>query len=666
MRTLPVTMPQFRTSEFNTYKPVSAELLRRLAQAQNFLWANTLRVYANSACEGHGCLSVYGKLDLDAEQSPVWWRGLRVASFLAPTGITASNRLKIMGRVVCKMIAQTPDVDAVGVMAFSVWNLDGTPTGIYREHVVTPHGNAAHGTFDFTTYLVLPSDGKDYEIRAHVTLLGRQPNVDEIKVKHISARYAEATIAELGQALEQFRPHGGATAADHHDESVAAMFLNYVAKNTLVMWATRGPEICQSWLDLSYTYATTYTEVGRYKVFIAPPCSKLGLAVRTAGTNLARAGTGFRVLVNGFVVWTSLGNTATLQEEFVNAIPGTEATITVEAVVDAAGGGTEYMDVLGFSAYESNSNFSALLDGGQDVYIYTPVDESRLLTNGTIHADEDGDGFRSGVMNIVDNDVFLAKYRMRGLVGDWRHRILKRYNLESTGAPNPGIQWDWTPGTTAATYYSERPKNITVRGYGDDNAAYNDMDAHPAHLYGFSTQFNIGDFADWPAVSLQNYPGTAHGRRLAVFEARSTGSEIQATDDGKFRALFRARRLRPGGPTGFRWRGVVHPNIGPAAEEDKWTGQAYLVVRAQGTLSTLQTVNLSIGGAYGAPDNELGWYGPLVLPHGVGTGRLVVHGRCPNKLGVGAGDEGNYFEVELAGVFSMDLPLSQAQLDAIL
>lgn len=643
IRTLPKNFPPLHESDYHARKIARVQLARKLAQAQNFLWASMFRVYGGCAYEGHGYSLTNGATDPAAtETAPDGTTSTKlVAAFACPPNWSASQRLKITGRV----SKTNHTLTATGKVIASVWTIDGQYSGRYAAFNMSSDRN---GAADFTLTLEVPREAT-HEIRIHlgaslgVTEMGA---ADSFELQCVSARYEIASAAEMwGDApAATWQPIAHPFVANN--PPLAAALLRTIVRNTTHLYAYRSPEICHSWLKPANVNTASYAEVGRYAVYVPPRVTQLDGKLGVHSTH-AVAGNDVRVLVDGVVVFTSATTAAGYSEIDITPFavtPGAERVITVQARSTAAGGSTG-VTVEGVWIWENDVTLS-LPTGTTDPANYVPVDEATI--------ESDDEIAEATWLRIVQNDTWLARQRLRWLVGDWRHRTYKRVAVDGTSSYAAG--WDYTRGDSSSAWYPNHRKNITINGNTTWMDATGSTTPDDREGYGYFPNGvdgnNIGFSLDtWP-ISQEQYQ---HGRRVGRFriENHVPGYPINSVTNARVRWYARGRRLAP-----WHLKEFGAGYYGPLLEDASCRGRAYF----EQLLAGVSGMKLPISAA-----NDLvsAWYGPTTGLASQVAAAVTIHGRCPSNGQTGNSLEGALFEVELQATLLLDAPLTQADLNAL-
>lgn len=691
-RTIPNIFPLVHPQELFTRTVLKGSLMRRLAQAQNYLWAKMVKVYGGHGYEGHGNYLFHlrharvGAKDLDQVEGPdALGLALPVCSFIVPPNWAAGRVITVEGDYT--LAAGTAGTQ--GTIIAAIYTLDDILISYTSQNCTDPT------THRWSLTLNAPQD-QMYQCKVFMRLTDMNTGseddfADSFSCDFVSARYNVGTAAEIGGIAV---PTVWAPTDDSHfvdDETYSSAILQRILFNTLHLYCYRAPELCQAWLGAPNCTTSTYTTVGKYMFYMPPRVTSLKGKLTVYCTS-GGAGNEVRVKLNGSVVQTfsALGTGETLLDVTAFSVATGSNVITIEAKSTSASTGWGTV-VQGVSIWESDTtldvgSFAAVTD-------YQPQDEDALNGDDNIPMSINALGQVAGIVPLIRNDRWLAANRLRHVIGDWRHRTYKRtcrYNSAADGSPyglvtggnkifQPGM--DWTRGLAPIDYQLGRPKNITVRGDAD---ADNDLDGFGLYPNGEASSVTAFDNAltmhtaapdpttpfPWFPVDFyfpltDDYPHT--GRRLAKhWIVNQTGKEI-ATAGGSWVCVIRGRRLRPALMTDDQ------VGNGPKTEEPDssyhgpsvpgyWLHSSFVPVY-DGT----EITHIPIRGR-GAVITEVEkhWGTPLLGTHdAVGPYSFQVRGRCPGatiarteKVGQER-DEGVLFEVELNSTYLADAPLTE-------
>lgn len=678
LRTIPSSFPLVQKNEGNTYKILRASLMRRLAQAQNYLWSKMVRVYGGHGYEGHGCLMqnlppgdpVQGGVETLSNGQ----KGRAMCSFYVPRNWCASARVQIVGQY---LLTKTTD-DTVGTFYAQVYDLFDRPVGVIQSYYVDDDTKT-----DWSMELIVPQDN-DYQIRIFMAFtngnLGGEIALENtLKMRCVSARYLPGNATELlGQtANATWQPHEDPSTDPQLWWPGASAFFRRIIDNTLHLYSYRAPELCQSWLDLSWHNTSTFTEIGHYVFYSPSQMTKVTGKLHVYVQGSSGAGNEVRVLLNTVVVqtFTALAAGETVLDVTEFTVPdGAENLITIEA--KSAAVSTDWGTfVWGVSFWESDTAIAVTIPTD-----YVPLDESKLRGDKPFVWENDGDGDAAGLIHLMRNDVWLAQNRPRHLIGDWRHRIYKRLTYAPNSLdPSPQTDYydprtDWTRGDQQPQQLFA-PKNITVNGQGSTE---DDQDGFGAFEHG-QTDTSDSDLADnnydtgyrldggSPQHALSYgfpfaYTHVRHGRRLGWYVIPIDGLSVHPlTAQSGWRLITRGRRLNPHTMAASGW------GQGPVECEPGYIDRAYFDPVYDGT--SQEQIPLMAHGV--KKDSDKQWHPELRAEHDTASTILfTVRGRLPRAMHSVAGNplasdtflEGTLYEVELNSVYLSDLPLTQAQL----
>lgn len=649
-RTLPQNFPFVHPGEGWTAQLLKASLMRRLAQAQNYLWANLRRVYAGHGYDGFsnylGNTPNSNTVQVGLDPLPDGSLGRPVCTFYVPRNWCAGTLLRNKFRYTFTAGVGSPTARVV----FVLYRLDDTYAGIHAYEDCTA------GTKDGVVSFRVPQD-QDYQCRVFIQLVSAGDDAqftNLIKLTYLSSRYDTDATDIHGLTPSQI------TWANRYDlptttfPPAASAFFDRIIRNTLWHYTHRNPELCQAYFGVPWHNTSTFTEVGRYAVNIAAGVSTIEgrLYVRTMNGG---AGSEVRVLLNGTVqqTWTALalGDTELTSTITLPNANGAEYTITIEARNSTT---TNWGTIVwGVSYWESVTTLpGATVAAPTD---YAPLDEDYLEGDDNIVALYAGGSstFPAGFVRLQQNDRWLMKNRPRHLIGDWRHRTLKRLATYTSYGTTFDPRVDWSRGDNWSLQL-DAYKNMTIRG---DSGSYDDTDS----LGNYSTgQGGNTGYNETPYTYPSDMYFTQHGRRLGRYPiAIPTGITPLVTNGfSQWRLMVRARRLRP-----YLLSTDVNGN-GPAVEEPAYLGKGYVDPIYDGTSKGL--VPIQDNNTPGR-DTTQRWLLSKRADHlqSSGVKYVQLRGRLPSQP-VGAPPvprpEGMCFEIEVTSVFLVDEPLTASYL----
>ena len=378
--------------------------------------------------------------------------------------------------------------------------------------------------------------------------------------------------------------------------------------------------------------------------------------------------TGVRVLINGTVDGTASPGTGDSTPSFpsLSVTDNAECVITVEARSDA-GSAAMGTCVWGVFFWEDGVNL-ALPSGNTVPSDYQPLEDDLLDADQSIVAEDLG-SVRAGIKTLVENNIWLARHRLRWLIGDWRHRTLKRISSVNLVLTNPAAYppYDWTPGGDNSTA-EPAPKNITVAVSMNDatgSPPTGVQDGLTSWQFGYALSgFSGGDRTAWPVVS-DVIRFTRGGNRVGRYlvETGASTSSISSVATARYRWMARGRRLGTAVPNQF-FAGNL--GLSPKDYDKYFKDQGYF------TLETSVSLVLQVKSSDRAvaQDTVPRWYGPVFGNHTDLGSACDILGSCPLQAGVynssaGEGDEGAMFEMELQSCLIMDEPLTQDDINAL-
>lgn len=730
--TVPKLFPQLFAAETNTRQIAKASLIRKIAMAQNYIWSRAIRIYANGGYEGHGSLlhhiasgfdpkipgnpNLQGASDLndtsgsmyrDQEVLPDGQHGLCLSSFLVPPNWGTSRRILVQGEYTFQ---GGEWVNGELVNEADIWVLicrrDGSVYS-YRRWSDT-HGGPIRDAVvneDFSIEVEVPQD-TTYVARVFIQHLDHstptnnanfavlQDTTHYIEVRWISSRYDVANEAESNDSIGQaWVPY-----ADffRNDMPVASVFLAALVHNTQHLAGSRPLELCQVWLAEHWTVSGPLStvnplmgvELGHYK-FWTPSCvtkmkGKLYISSQRIG-----AGNYVEVKLNGVVIFTyNIVTSNFFYEVSVDefTVPaGAENEITINAYSSQyidENISHSYLPIAGTSGWGVQVNAVSFWESGTTLNLpagttvpdeYRPIDEDAIEGDDVITAEDlNAFGQRSGIRRLFDNDRWLAFNRLRHVVGDWRHRALKRGGeLPPAGSGDYDLRMQWTPD--AQYPFPGRMKNITVRGepfaaipLGGTDWTVDKLCGEGGRGYGQPSV--ISGYSSAPYLWPNTLSYKQHGRLIGRFYAvRPTDVDTHIGALGNMRLAFYARRLRP-----FQFSADSNGG-GPGGEEGSFIGKGFLDVDING-VSYQMPINSppgssDVSGVAAVPgDTVPHWINDLILPHSDEDVVFQVRGRLPRQpVTIDTNEfagrpEGMLFEIELLGWYIADEPLPEDRL----
>lgn len=673
VQTIPNAWPLVKQVECNNHAILKASLMRRLAQTQNYLWSNLRRVYANHGCEGNpvfmcnlgsggGTGTLRGGAQGGLTIMPDGAGARAICSFLVPPNWCGGSIVAIYGR--CVIVRTT--VATVGAIYACVVDI-ATEQIVNANYASVPI--TAAGINDWFTLLQVPQD-KTYQIIIYQQFTNGAPTDDTLfnqsmQCQCVSARYSTASTTDLSGDIAPtlYKTHYTPGVGYNADSSA---FLRRILDNSQQMFSTRAPELCQSWLAANWNNTNVFVEVGHYTVFTPHPVDTAAgqLYVRCQGAG--GAGNEVRVLLNGGVVQTNValaaGDTVIALAAF--AITTNQVNvITVEAKSSVAGANYGTM-VLGVSVWETNANVGAAAVPAA----YKPLNELDLQGDSPIVNDQDGNGYTTGVKQLFENDRWLAKNRLRHLIGDWRHRTQKRLWADYTSANFFDPRVDWTQGDQV----SGQPfayKNMTINSelYSSAGGPNTATDA----IGNFSN--GQGTSTGTPPNAIGTVPGsiiypptqtfTRNGNRLGLYWFAIPAGCTTHISNGQssFVVRTRAHRLLPQTPS------LDAGSAGPLSLEALYKGTGWFEIGHNlGTVAISGTNKVIPIVGQAGDDTMRQWQAEIVTMHastGLNPIPLAMAGVLafpPQAFGAP-----NLFEIEMCSIFIADAPLSQNALDLL-
>ncbi len=643
-RTIPAAFPLISQRDVGSYRIASATLFRRIAQAQNYLWSRAGRVYGNWGYEGNGNRLANGEDHPAIQTTPSGRSGICVASFLVPPNWGASQRFKVQATL--QATAVSASISA------------GIDLQLYEVDGITQAGNPMEALDSFLTgsssqvltVSNIPS-APDRPLMCKVFLFsGSLASAgDIVSIQHISSRYNESldyVNAEPGSDFTARLDLNPGVVGN--DEPLHAAALRILVRNTISLWMTRPPELCQMSFDL-FGNTASHTEVAKYIVWLAPDVDKISARIQVQATHSGNV----YLKVNGTQIATSAvsvgQNTINFASVSHGVTAGAEVTFTVD--VDSTAAAADWGTILnGVSIWEDHCDAGLVVPTG-----YTPIDEDFIGQNQPIEYRDNGTA-RAGLYYLIQNDTWLAFNRLRWLVGDWKHKALKRFQRLQFDGETPGSYYepafDWTPGPIGSDYTGAL-KNITIRpaASGDDAD-----DGYGAYSNGYGTTDVPADLTllKWPTSTMTFANTGARLCRLALVTP-TLNSSHKTVSGARIVLWMRARRLKP-----YETPAMARSTC-PLTQDPVFRNRGVLYVDYTSTKCITQPM-------VAADDTVPEWYGPATLDHGGSSqttfdvyGHLLRQPGGPNQ----PPGEGWYFELELLSLYLADDPLPQSALDAL-
>lgn len=652
---IPTLFPKLEQGDAFTRKLARSSLIRKIAEAQNFLWAHG-RVYAAHGYEGNGP-GVYNKdTSSAAQQIPgapnARAYGLLVCTFLVPANWNFLNTVHIN----CRTLLPT---SSTGTVYAVLQDLRGT-------FITSTNVAATAGINDVAFDLDIPQTG-EYQVQIWITFdvsgialsSGAAPGTYGMAIANVSARFKNDT-STYDTTYFEFP-----TDFFSNDYPVASVFLTKLIRNCNHLWATRTPELCQASLIKNWFNDSTFTEVARYVSWVSHRVNELKGTLYVNVTGAGGAGNEVRLKVNGSTVqtWTALA--AGPQELTVtgHALTGAaESTFTVEVKSSVAL--ADYgVILLGVQLWESGTDLTS------PPADYSPIDFNAIEGDDPIIAQNlNHAGQVAGLRNLFNNDKWLAENRLRVLVGDWLHRTYKRGDLFS--APfsdqfDPRV--DWTRGVEKS-FEPDRPRNITIRGGSTNDDA---MGTFPYGAADSSSGYNEGDISGAgfpPFIYPTDLTYNNDGSRLARYNIFQVFTGVEGNP--RLVARMRTRRCPP--------EQMVNDGTGtgPLSADEEYQGKAFFVFAVGGLTSgaVFYPWSKKVDSLTGQDDDKvpfwLSTYGSL---HDTAPYTFIAAGQLlPQNEGALAHDgitaarpAGMLFEVELLSAYVADDVLTEADLQTL-
>lgn len=636
---IPSFFPNLAASEVNTRRLIKSSLIRRIAEAQNFLWSHG-RVYAANGYEGNGyrLWNSYEandgrELELQEDGSTL---AMCVCTFLVPRNWNKRNVVKVSYEIV------TPDESFVGVI-LRLEDKTGTLITSVSE-VIAGDGSAS---FPSSQEIEVSGTG-EYQVRVLFTYAGPPPaplagpppyGTTSAVFNHVSARWLEDDTVD--DEWFQF----DAAWAFSNDYPVASVLLNKLVRNTIHLWARRTPEICQASIGQNYCNTSTFTQVARYVAFVSHRCNTLAGQLVVNCTH-SGAGNEIRLKMDGSVIQTftalSAGHQVLVLSAFSGVTGNAEHIFTVEAKSTAAGADWGTV-LLGVQIWENDTD---IISPPAD---YTPLDFLALEGDDAITAQTvNAFGQSAGLRKLFSNDRWLAHNRLKVLVGDWLHKTLKNGVEFAADTVDRRVAW------TYSEIYGDRPRNITVGPWTNPiQEAQDGMATWDALLMGLAD--TSGGYS--PA-SPYTYPNelqyTNYGQRLGLYSVFKVFSGAESAPRVVIKT--RVRRVRPYFMT------IDGTGTGPASADEFYVSKGFLQVDLAAGATRLEIHT---------PPKAEDWLPQWILEgaadHETGPYDLQLAGRLRSQYEASEGDatnrpEGMLFEMELCSCYIVDAELTEADL----
>lgn len=705
-RTLPDKFPTIRESDYYTRRVARGDLLRRIAQAQNYLWANARRIHSMSSYEGNGCRVPADQNNMpvasvpppgftqSGTQSGTPKKFLPVCSFMVPPnfgpsgdvfvkleGFASSGVLGSNGFTV-ELVCTNHEVDGKFIGVGSAILL---PTGVGATSINVPKDRA---TQVFVWVRAISNVSTDVYIVDTVSAYFNSPTSDDIFGNTLQSdwQYMNLPSALLGAWY--------GTSYDGYPFSTA--FLRQLVRNTITLWS-RPWNLCSAYIGDNLNPGAT-----KHRFMVGPKVTKATLTVYGyAPSSPAKftISTGNLAAIQRSVTFTAPGY-YTYTEDLMMT-PNAENYFTIRPDAPAQNVLDWGNQILGVTIVEQGAD-----PGVNPPASYVPIDEELFTADDLISYDL--------LEQLMLNDRWLLANRPQVLVSSWRHRALKRLAYDDSLTPPP--DYDWTRGASGQPASSATGgttefgtdgvlKNITVRG-DDTTADYLGVSAHDNRdgygKYGDGVANSYDTSSDdrlWPSTSTYYM----HGRRLAKVLLTSpvscragaaNPSVINNVNGASILTYIRGRRCTTALVCGYGYQYTgktahYRAAVGPGPEEIFYLGQGYYVINDDGHSGDVARVDLrpdlqhhwisALGGKdargrtyyQGGLDSIGQWIGPGVVAIGASPpSALNVNGRLVAESDVKMFDgtarlEGLNFEMELMSILVIDAPLTQDILNAL-
>lgn len=654
LRTIPSTFPMLLPADVKAGRVIPASMFRRIAQAQNYLWANMRNIQVAHAFEGNDGLVTNRITDpansysvINREETTGSGRtGLKLAEFMVPANWAAGTRLKVT-----VFTTSVGVIKNVGWVEAQLFSMDGTAIGA----PVTKNPDA--GT-NVRTDLLLDIPRNYGAVRCALYATHSFPwNVtvknQAMTVTSFSARMTNGPADIFGVTPEQWGTTNDLAGNPDYAPAtpfIGALFVRKIVNNTLSLWSKPETHICHGQLGIkTYNNTNASTVIGRWVVYA--PFATL-VSFRASLRNKSFVNAPYSIQIDGVTVASGTQASNTTTEDL--AIGANISLAAGEHVVTFSANllttpSTDWGIILQrFTMRESVARTTTPAAPAS----FSPSDENDFLA--------DKPWKLSHFNKFQQNDRWLYVNRCPIVfINETCQRTVKAWGWDS-GVPN---RVDARTQYTRHPYEDEigvansgqAPRNMTI---GTDtvtnnnaNFAVSSIPGHfgtpdaDTHWGGAGTGYSTSPFL-WPTSG--SYP--QGGNRLSLAWLALNAAPRRAT------FYWRARRLRT---STF----VIAPTDGndPYNRDSSYQGRGYLQLDIGGTLVTRQINN--------AQDWKSSWY---LYDHQAliaANTKIITRGRMPPIVGYGGTaerpNEGMLYEIELQACCVVDSPFSQVELNAL-
>lgn len=638
LRTLPSAFPLVHPHEVLGGRIISASIMRRLAQAQNYLWANLRNVRGHGAAGGgshvianwrreewrRGAVRLtetLSDLPLVAPGQPVLAQ--RLARFRVPANWCSGNRLRVRVSGVSNSLKSM-----VCARLFD----GGSPVG----PTVTQFFDDSGALKEIDLELNVP---QGRELDCVLWASASHYAIDD-------ARYAETAtlVAYSARYVNKSTDANGYVPQEWHDKrdlqdgifhAAAPVFYRGILDNTLWHWTRRNPEVAHAWLAPSHARTTAWGEVGRYWCSVPRACTA---RYRLRARGLGSTGTiSWRILVGGSPVasGTFAQNTTIDVDGTLSLAASDDMLVTLE--MSCANNVSDWgAQMLGFQLDEES--FTSLVAPPES---FSPQDELMLAADQRLEVQY----FRT----LQRNDRWLLHHRPRALVCDWMARGAFLLN-EVSGEPDYRGHFSLAPREPEYGFADVGPglRNMTVLGSSGQDVP--GTGAFPNGLAAATTGY---------VSSPYQHPVTAS----ALVSGRLLGRYVHPASDFRARLSVRARRRTP--HMRNQWQDSGGDGAWASADPD-YDGQSEVRLSVDASVDAHVA---AVRAPVGSTDAQFMWLPVARLMPSTSARSLALNGRIPplpdTQHLVLSRPEGILFAVEVESMALVDEPLSQAQLNGL-
>lgn len=700
--TLPDTFPTLHERDYYSRRIARGDVFRRIAQAQNYIWANQGRIHGMSAYEGRNCTvydTIKGYSSHTADGIDDKHDAIQLASIMVPDNPGPSRSVDVTVQF---------GLSATAGFAFTlvaeVYELDGTYTGVHQS-ATTSTTSATEMTLTVTV-----PHGRPCQIVVWASYFHSGSATEYATCYYLYAKFTDPTTDQLfgSPVIPSWTLINKSTGLADGDP-VSAPLMRTLVRNTLALWS-RQWVIANCYLSDQMNSGGFIGSPG-YRFTPGPKCTKVDITLYLYQFNASVSGTVNYNMSGG----GTLSTTDTINSVGYHTLTHT-VTVTPGAVCNLnlrwAGPNSGTTGDWGANLYGVTITEQGADPGIAIPSAFQPIDEELFTADDLIDT--------TTVLNkLLANDIWLLANRPRVLVSDWCHRTLKRLEKDDAGIIPP--EWDWTrgdvPGALMASAITSggagfpygqggRLANITVCGNNttadmSGSTSHDNQDGEGVYPDGLANSWSASDTSGstdkrlWPTSEKFR----RHGRRLAMFNITQPASaRVGATaplvhnkvPGARIQTWVRGSRCSPALQAGFAYQNDalggatkavnVRPVRGPAPENSFYMGWGSFDIDYNATSSSQILLRPDLRNSAIVPDEFIDsvygdmsaqWIGPAVeVQPSTPPTTLTIRGRLINKSGskLRAGTEaleGSVFEMELQSAFVADVPLTQDLLDAL-